>query len=118
MISPKDVVNRTYDGKVLVAFEYVVKNIDGPNGEAQSLRVWFDKVQMPGQEISEGKVYRVFTIIGNNEVYEQVFEMPKYNMAIEMIVAYGLNTLKLILQSEVSYKSMLDFTIGEVIKDM
>lgn len=113
MINQKEIVNRVYEDKVPVAFEYVVENVDGPKGEKQRLRVWFEKLS----DDKSDRAYKVFTIIGMS-VYEYPFTMPKQNMPIEMVVAYGLNVLKYLLQDEANYKEMLSFTIGEVTKDM
>lgn len=119
MIELKEIENRKYIGKDLVSFEYTIKGLEGPHGETQELRVWFEKVnpQEFDEEIITKPGYKIFTIV-EGIVYERIFQMPRSNMNLELVVATGLNQLKWIFQTEAEYKVMLGYTISDIIKDM
>lgn len=118
MINIKEIVNRKYEGKELVNFEYIIKGIEGPNGEEKELRVWFEKVNPEVYGIINDKpTYKVFTI-DDGKVYEKIYIIPKSNMSLEMVVATGLNQLKWIFQTEAAHKEILSYTISDIIKDM
>lgn len=117
-ISLKEIENRKYDGNVPVRFEYTVKGLDGPHGETQEMRIWFESVNPLAYGLLVGKpAYKVFTII-DSVVYEKIFQMPKSEMSLEMVVATGLNLLRVTFQEEAAYKEMVNYTIAEIIKDM
>lgn len=117
-INLKEIENRKYDGNEPVSFEYTVKGLDGPHGEPQEMRVWFERTNPDkyGLDITK-PTYEVFTFI-DDVVYRKVFGMPKNGMPLEMVVATGLNLLRFALQDEVSYKQMVGIAIMDVIKDM
>lgn len=118
MISLREIENRKYDGKEPASFEYTVKGLDGPHGETQEMRVWFEKVNPEVYDLEPSRpAYKVFTFI-DSAVYEKVFQMPKSNMNLEMVVATGLNLLRFTFQEEAAYKEMLSYTIADITKDM
>lgn len=118
MISLKEIENRKYNEKGPINFEYVLKGLDGPHGESQELRIWFEKVNPETYGIlTNNPTYKIFTII-DSAVYEKIFAMPKSGMPLEMVVATGLTILKLHILEEVRYKEMLAYTIADIIKDM
>lgn len=118
MINLNEITNRKYEGKEPISFEYVLKNLDGQNGTPQELRIWFEKVNPIEYNIPNNPpTYRVFTII-NSVVYEKIFAMPKRNMELIMVVATGLNLLRLTIQEEIAYKEMVSYSIADIIKDM
>lgn len=119
-ISLKEIVNRQYNDTIKepMSFEYIIKGLEGPHGEKEELRVWFERVFAEDYGLDVTKpVYRVFTII-KNVVYEGIFQMPKSGMTLEMVVATGLNHLHFIFQQEASYKEMLSYTIANITKDI
>ena len=117
-ISLKEIENRKYDGKELMSFEYTVKDLEGPHGETQVLRVWFERInpQMCGIE-TNNPTYKVFTI-DDDKVYQKLYIMPKSGMPLELVGATGLNQLRSIFQTEAGHKEMLSYTIAEIIRDM
>lgn len=117
-INLKEIENRKYDGKEPVSFEYIVKGLDGPHGETQEMRVWFEKVNPETYGLEPFRpAYKVFTFV-DSVIYEKVFQMPKSNMNLEMVVATGLNLLRFTFQEEAAYKEMLSYTIADITKDM
>lgn len=117
-INLKEIENRKYDGKEPVSFEYTVKDLQGPNGETQVLRVWFEKLNPQLHNIdTNNPVYKVFTFV-DSVVYEKIYIMPKSGMSLELVVATGLNQLRCIFQTEASYKEMLNYTIADIIRDV
>lgn len=118
MINREQIINRKYIDKEPVAFEYVLEGLQGPHGELQNLRVWFEKVKPEMYGLDESKpVYEVYTFIGDN-IYKYIYQMMKSGMPLEMVVATGLATMQAAIKEEVQYKSLLDFLIGDLIKDM
>lgn len=120
MVKMKEIINRKIDSetKETVAFEYVLKGLEGPYGEEQELRVWFEKLKPEKYALQVNKpVYRVFTIIGD-ELYDKNFTMPKQGMGLDMVVATGLTVLRLMLQDEIAYKEMISYTMADITKDM
>lgn len=119
MINLKEIVNRIYNSsKEPIGFEYVIKDLQGPHGETQELRVWFERVNPEMYGLDEKKpAYRVYTII-DSVVYEKIYQMPKRGMNLELVVANGLNILRVTLQEEVAYKEMLNYTIADIVKGM
>lgn len=118
MINLKEIENRKYDGKEPVSFEYTVKGLQGPHGEIQQLRVWFERVNAEDYGmITNNPVYKVFTFIGD-VVYQEIYGMPKSGMPLELVVATGLNLLRVTFQEEAAYKEMVNYTIADIIRDM
>lgn len=119
-ISLKEIENRKYNDttKEPMSFEYIIKNLEGPHGETQELRVWFERVQPEDYKmITNNPTYKVFTII-NFVVYEQIFSMPRKGMPLELVVATGLNGLRFVFQEEAAQKEMISYTIAEITKGM
>lgn len=117
-IEIKEIVNRKYDGKQLVAFEYVVKNLQGHNGEPEELRIWFEKREpLEACMLTNNPVYEIYTII-NDVVYRIYFVIPNTNMKLELIAATGLNMLKQKILEEISQKETICYSISDIIKDM
>lgn len=120
MINIKEIVNRKCDveTKETIAFEYILKGLEGPHGETQELRIWFERVKPEDYGmITNHPTYKVFTII-DSVVYEKIYGMPKSGMSLMMVAATGLNLLRSSIQEELAYKEMLGYTILDVIKDM
>lgn len=117
-VNLKDIENRKYDGKDLMSFEYIVKDLQGLHGETQELRVWFERInpQMCGID-TNNPTYKVFTI-DDDKVYKKLYIMPKSGMPLELVVATGLNQLKCMFQTEAEHKEILSYTISDIIKDM
>ena len=120
MISLKEIENRKYNDttKEPIYFEYTIKGLQGSQGEEEELRVWFERVQPEVYGIQTNfPTYKIFTII-RGTVCEQIYSMPKKGMTLEMVVATGLNLLRMVFQEEASYKEMLSYTISDIVKDM
>lgn len=116
-IKPSEIINRKYEENYPVQFEYVIKDLDGPNGETQELRVFFEKVSQSYDMSGEIPTYKVYTVL-NDKVYFNVYQMPKRNMSLEMIVATGLNVLRFMFLEEANQKEVLGYTIADITKGM
>lgn len=117
-INLKEIENRKYEGKEPISFEYIIKGLEGPHGEPKELRVWFEKVNSEEYGLLVGKpVYKVFTII-DSIVYEKIYQMPKSDMSLELVVATGLNVLRAAILEEIAFKETLNYTILDIVKGM
>ena len=52
------------------------------------------------------------------QVYQIMFDVPKNSMDLTMVAAFGLRNIQYQLQQEIQMKSIIDFTIGDMTKDM
>lgn len=109
MIKDKDLKLREMKDKECIAFVYDLLLNDEQNNY---MRCFFHKV--------EGKVWQVevweySTSNKSDVIYRWGYEMPKDNMPITMICAFGLIRLQRQMKEEVQMKSELDFTIGSLV---
>ena len=110
MIKDKDLKLREMKHKECVAFVYDLLLNDEQNNY---MRCFFHKV--------EGKVWQIevweySTSNKSDVIYRWGYEMPKDNMPLTMICAFGLIRLQRQMKEEVQMKSELDFTIGSLVE--
>lgn len=121
-IKLNEIENRKYIGRELINFEYVIKDLQGPHGETQELRIWFEKISSELAERVYGlnpdkPAYDMYTIV-DDKIYRKIFGMPKNGMPLEMVVASGLVLLGTMFKEEAANREMLSFTIADIVKDM
>lgn len=114
-IDRKELINRKYDeSKECVGFEYELK-IEDEKGRIKTLPFYFNRLAERYWEVSMISKNKNF---GELRAYSTEYEVPTKNMNLEVIAASGLRYIQYVIQSEVQYKSMIDFCIGDCIASM
>lgn len=114
MLKLGDLDNRVYSGKRCIGFQvHIVDN----NGK-QLLEATFKKDMEHPSDSWAMQVLFQRTIIKDTEVYNFVYQMPKYNMPLEMVAATGLRYLQSYLRHELDNKSLLCFAIDDTVEGM
>lgn len=105
-----ELVNRKNDPetKVCLHFEYDL-SIDNGDNTFMVLTFRFNR--------TGDKTWMVELVIGY-QVYKVEFDVPKNNMDLTMVAAFGLRHIQYQIEQEVQSKSIIDFSIGDTIKDM
>lgn len=108
MITLKNICNRVYIDRECTGFS--INIIDEDYKESP--------VEFRFRRLQQGAVGFIWSVdyflqgVGNMFT----FETPKKTMPLETIAEMGINAVKSILIDEVSYKSSLNATLGELIK--
>ena len=115
MITPKEIVNRIYDARQPVGFDYFLSNDEPSAFGTDILQFHFEKLA--------GLTWRVSLVMAptlqdTRRLYESIFELPKQNLPLEMVCATGLVCIKYQMANMVQGCSLLDFMLGEQIKGM
>lgn len=110
MINDKDIKLREMKDKECIAFVY---DLFFGNEKKNCIRCFFHKVK---DRIWQIEAWDYSTANKSDVIYRWGYEMPKNNMPLVMICAFGLMRLQLQMKEEVQMKSELDFTIGEMLE--
>lgn len=115
MINAKEIVNRQNVEKQPVGFDYKLHNDEPHAFGTDELTFHFTRL--------DELVWRVSlvmqpTVEAERRLYEMVYNVPKTNLPLEMICATGLICIKYKMAELAQACSLLDFSIGEVIKGM
>lgn len=117
MIKLKDLVNRVYDGKDCIRFEYEVIDTEASRNTSSCFiaRYWRDPV-VPVQ-------WNMQVVIPGNrdcdcQVYTFNYVLPREGMNLDLIAAIGLRYFQLRLKEDIQNKTAWDFALGEVLHDM
>lgn len=113
MLILKDLINRKYVNKNCTSFEIEVKAEDRIDYPTE--RLFFEKICD-----RQWCLWTQITMRDSNvtQLYKIDYSIPKDSMPLNLIAAFGLRLFVGVLQSEVQYKSILEFSISEAIKDM
>lgn len=113
MLTMKSLENRVYSGKQLIGFDYTLRNDEKQRVfEARFRRdendalVWNIQVVLDRTQFTDSQVYNI------------AYQLPKPGMNLELVAAIGLRYLQNVFKEEVQAKSMIDFMLGDVTKDM
>lgn len=111
MISLKELANRVYDGKTCVGFDYRLKDEKG------NVLV---SAQYTKRAPAEWWMRVIFdrTRDADSQVYNFGYKLPRDGMDLVIVCAVGLKYFQMYLKEEVQRKSLIDFAIGDVVKDM
>lgn len=96
------------DTKICIGFEYELK-IDRGDGTFNIIPVRFTRL--------DKTVWSVEMVIGN-QVYRVGYDIPHPNLDLAMVTAFGLRNIQYQIEQEVQEKSIIDFCIGDTIKEM
>lgn len=113
MITLKELVNREYDGKECVAFDYIVRDEKGK----KLTRVSFER------DSREKKKWTARLVIDGNafvshQVYSCDVEMPKEGMPLTVIAATAMMFIKTCLKQDIDWRSVFDFALGDALTGM
>lgn len=113
MIKRKDLIRRTYDGKICVSFDYVLKDENGVKlfdsrftRDSELLNVWNVLIMIGKTDISETQVYSFGFMLHSAEV------------SLELVAATGLTMFKNNLADEIQKKSAINFLLGEELRGL
>lgn len=109
MLEPKMLKLREMEGKQCIAFVYDLL-IDEQQYYA---RCYFRKLDSNTWQL---EVWEHSTSSKSNTIYCWYYTMPKDNMPLTTVCAFGLKRLQMQFAQEVQIKSQLDFTIGNVVQ--
>lgn len=107
VMTSKEVINRTYEGKVCT--EFWVKQSQGEGKTPFDVK--FKKI--------DGKEWLMFAFVYVNgfiSPYTLSFQMPKENMPLEIIASTGIVHLSSVIKNEIDMKMGLLFDMSEMIK--
>lgn len=109
----KELTNRKYDGNDCIGFTYSVKEETSDTEiefkftrKSKESRLWQMEVNLPR------------TINADMQCYIFPYEMPRDNMQLTLICATGITYFHVYLKDEISFKSMIDFELGEITRNM
>lgn len=105
-----ELINRKCDKetKQSISFEYDLL-VENETGNKTELPFRFNRL---GE-----KTWSVEMVFGL-QVYKIAFDVPKVNMDLVMVAAFGLRNIQYEIRQEIEKKSIIDFTIGDETKDM
>ena len=113
MINDKDIKLKEIKDKKCIAFVYDLFFDDG-NG---MMRCFYHHVEnRVKKNIWQVEVWDYSTSNKSDVIYRWTYEMPKSDMPLTMVCAFGLMRLQMQLKEEIQTKSELDFTIGEMLE--
>lgn len=119
MLKLKELVNRVYDGKDCVRFEYEVLDVDRTATDPK--RNCFVARYQKSKE--DSKQWRMQVVLPrdrdcDSQVYTFDYVLPKEGMELVLIAAIGLKYFQMRIKEEIQQKSDWDFVLGALLKDM
>lgn len=111
MINFKDLKHKEYVGDECIGFVY-----DLPYGE-EKMSCFFRRAEN-NDKLWQIEVWECTTGNKSDVIYRWIYKMPKSNMSLLMICAFGLMRMQEQMKKEVQLKSELDFVIGDMIGDL
>lgn len=108
----KELTNRKYEDNDCIGFSYSVKE------ETSDTEIEFKFTRKTKSRLWNMEVNLPRTINADMQCYVFPYEMPRDNMQLTLICATGLAYFQMYLKNEISFKSMIDFEIGEITRNM
>lgn len=109
----KELTNRKYEGNDCIGFAYSIKE------ETSDTEIEFKFTRkIKGSRLWKMEVNLPRTINADMQCYVFPYEMPRDNMQLTLICATGLAYFQMYLKNEISFKSMIDFELGEITRNM
>ena len=112
MLSLGDLKNRVYSGKQCMRFECMFMAEDKPIIAA------FERKKSVESNEWNMRVIIDRTRDKDSDVYNFGYIMPRSDLPLELIAATGLKYFQLYLREEVQTKSLMEFSIGEMLEGM
>lgn len=115
-IKMKELINKSNDteSKECICFEYHLE-VENEQGLPAFVKFYFERIAERSWKV---KFISEVQKINECKAYSYMFDVPTKSMSLEMIAAFGLRTIQYVLKEELNYKSMIDFCIGDVVRDM
>ena len=109
-IIQSELINRKNDKETNqpIAFEYDLP-VEDETGNITELPFRFNRL---GE-----RTWSVEMVFGM-QVYKVMYDVPKVNMDLVMVAAFGLRNIQYEIRQEIEKKSIIDFTIGDETKEM
>lgn len=117
MIKSNELVNRKYDGKNPVGFDYWLDI--GTDEKVQPIRICVTFIQM--QDIKTSWLLKTQferTGIADTQCYYINYDMPREHLPLELICATGLRYLMMQMQDEIQTRSNVIFAISTTTEGM
>ena len=108
----KELTNRKYEDNDCIGFTYSVKE------ETSDTEIEFKFTRKTKSRLWNMEVNLPRTINADMQCYVFPYEMQRDNMQLTLICATGLAYFQMYLKNEISFKSMIDFEIGEITRNM
>ena len=108
----KELTNRKYEGSDCIGFAYSIKE------ETSDTEIEFKFTRKIKSRLWQMEVNLPRTINADMQCYVFQYEMPRDNMQLTLICATGLAYFQMYLKNEISFKSMIDFELGEITRNM
>lgn len=108
----KELTNRKYEDNDCIGFSYSVKE------ETSDTEIEFKFTRKIKSRLWQMEVNLPRTINADMQCYVFPYEMPRDNMQLTLICATGLAYFQMYLKNEISFKSMIDFELGEITRNM
>lgn len=108
----KELTNRKYEDNDCIGFSYSVKE------ETSDTEIEFKFTRKTKSRLWNMEVNLPRTINADMQCYVFPYEMPRDNMQLTLICATGLAYFQMYLKNEISFKSMIDFELGEITRNM
>lgn len=114
-IDRKELISRKYDvDNNCIGFEYNLI-VEDEKGRELKIPFYFNRLAEKYWEVSMVSKNKNF---GELRAYSTEYEIPKSNLNLELVAAFGLRYIQYIFQQEIQFKSMIDFCIGDTISNM
>lgn len=119
MIKLKELVNRIYDGKDCVRFEYEVQDADRAKDDPKK-SCFVARYERSKKDSKEWKMQIVLPRDrdSDSQVYTFNYVLPKDGMELALIAAIGLKYYQLYLKEEIQLKQGFDFILGDLLEGM
>lgn len=124
MITIKNIKNVEYDDeKEPKSFELMIdcsEDVDREDEEHKQLRLIYTKMKSTASNI----IWKVetditdFTPSSTAHHYKILYGIPSKRVSLVTTAGMGLYNLQEVIKSEIQYKTMLDFNIGEMLAGM
>lgn len=119
MLKLKELVNRIYDGKECIRFDYEV--LDVSREATDPKRNCFVARFQRSKE--DNKQWRMQVLLPrdrdcDSQVYTFDYVLPREGIELQLVAAIGLRYFQLYLKGEIQRKSDWDFVLGNLLKDI
>ena len=114
MITSKDLVNRIYEKRRCIGFDYYLHY----DNEKRPLELRYRLIN----DMSGTSAWYVILVLdvdlSEPKVYNVRYEMPNNNPTLPLVAATGMHHLKLAITEEIQTKIHIDFALGDAISNM
>lgn len=110
-IKRNELNNRVYDGRHCIGFSYTLHDCESSPIADMMYKLVDGCKEWEVSMVVRSKLY------GHKRFYSIKYSMPKDRMPIEVIAESGMMHIQDEVKSEIAAKSVIDFSIGDVLSD-